>query len=98
MNSSSVLTEARKVSLIVGCFCNSIVGTSEKVSIGVSAVTAKFIDGFLLTVEPRVLRGLTRGGCSRLCSLVFCNAEFSCCLMLVVSVPVVLRTPLILGL
>lgn len=98
MNDSSTLLESRKKGVVVGLFYKPAMGTTGNVTGRMGTTIGDFMAGFVVTLGPRVAGSCTSNGRGCVVVLVFRKTQLSCCVLLLLSLPVVVGARCVLAL
>ncbi len=86
------------LNLLLNTFFDPVVNAARAVAITVEGSLAQFVGNFLVAVNPQITKLYSQNRLSEMHSLIFRSAKFSCLLLFMVSLPVLIETETILTL
>lgn len=80
------------LNLLLNMFFGPIVNAARAVAVQVEGAIARFSDNFLVAVNPQITKLYAQNNLQEMNNLVFRASKFSCYLLLLLSLPVVMET------
>lgn len=86
------------VNVVLNLFCGVTVNAARGVAVQVQHAVTKFVNDFMTALKPQITKTYASGEVEKSMSLVYRGAKFSYFLLLIMSVPILFKTPEILTL
>lgn len=86
------------LNLLLNVFFGPIVNAARGIAVQVESAIAQFSTNFLMAVNPQITKLYAQNNLDEMHRLLFRSSKFACFLLLVLSLPVVIETPVILEL
>ena len=96
LGSASSILNSHGINLLMNLFFGVSANAARGLSVQVNSAVTHFVTSFTTAVKPQITKSYARGEKSYMFSLVNMSAKYSFFLMLCLSMPVLLETPLIL--
>ena len=84
------------VNIVLNIFCGVAVNAARGIAIQVQQAVLKFVNDFMTSLKPQITKTYAAGEIDKSIGLVYRGAKFSYFLMLIFSMPIILRTSEIL--
>lgn len=86
------LTYTQGLNLLLGSFFSPVVNTARGVAVQIQGAVNCFVSSFQTAINPQITKNYAAGNLSDMIKLVFCSSRFSFYLLMILTVPVLLRT------
>ncbi len=86
------------LNMLLNMFFGPVVNAARGVSVQVMGAMTQFIMNFQTALNPQIVKTYAQGDLSQMHKLIYRGSKFSFFLMLMISLPVLIETPYILGL
>lgn len=86
------LTYTQGLNLLLGSFFSPVVNTARGVAVQIQGAVNCFVSSFQTAINPQITKNYAAGNFRDMIKLVFCSSRFSFYLLMVLTVPVLLRT------
>lgn len=94
----SVLAQGQGLNVLLNLFFGPVVNAARAISVQVQNATFQFSSSFITAVKPQIIKQYAEGNIPGMFNLVYNSSRFSYYLILVITVPLLLRTDYILTL
>ncbi|MBR8724373.1 hypothetical protein IX296_000652 [Bacteroides pyogenes] len=91
------LTYTQGLNLLLGMFFSPVVNAARGVAVQIQGAVNTFVSSFQTAINPQITKNYAAGNFSEMINLVFRSSRFSFYLLMMLSVPVLLRTSDILS-
>lgn len=96
IGSTSGILRDQGVNILLNLFYGPIVNAARGIAIQISGAIASFSNNFMMALNPQITKNYASGDITKMQSLVFRGASFSFYLLLFLSLPVLIETPMVL--
>lgn len=86
------LTYTQGLNLLLGSFFSPVVNTARGVAVQIQGAVNCFVSSFQTAINPQITKNYAAGNLREMIKLVFCSSRFSFYLLMILTVPVLLRT------
>lgn len=86
------------VNLVINSFCGTVVNGSRSIAFQANGWITKFVNNFLLSVNPQIVKSFASGDNKRMFSLVCSGAKYGCYLFLFIGIPLFIEIEWVLTL
>lgn len=86
------------LNLLLNVFFGPLVNAARGIAVQVETAVAQFSTNFLMAVNPQITKLYAQNSLTEMHRLLFRSSKFACYLMLMISLPVILETPVLLTL
>ncbi len=86
------------LNLLLNVFFGPLVNAARGIAVQVETAVAQFSTNFLMAVNPQITKLYAQNGLTEMHRLLFRSSKFACYLLLLISLPVILETPVLLKL
>ncbi len=86
------------LNMLLNMFFGPVVNAARGIAIQVMGAITQFITNFQIALNPQIVKSYAQGDFVQMHKLIYRGAKFSFFLMLLLSLPVLIETPYILGL
>src|SRR3712207_5379352 len=86
------LTYTQGLNLLLGMFFSPVVNAARGVAVQIQGAVNTFVSSFQTAINPQITKNYAAGNFSEMINLVFRSSRFSFYLLMMLSVPVLLRT------
>jgi O-antigen/teichoic acid export membrane protein len=98
IGASSAILRDQGGNIIINLFCGPAVNAARGIAFQVSGAVNGFASNFMTALNPQITKSYASKDYEYMINLIFRGARFSCYLLLLVSIPVLINTQYILGL
>lgn len=88
----SFLAYTQGLNLLLGMFFSPIVNAARGIAVQIQGGVNTFVSSFQTAINPQITKKYASGNISEMIKLVFCSSRFSFYLLMILSVPIILRT------
>ena len=92
------ITYTQGLNLLLGSFFSPVVNAARGIAIQIQGAVNTFVGSFQTAINPQITKNYAAGNLSEMINLVFRSSRFSFYLLMILSIPVFLRTSDILEL
>lgn len=96
--SIATVSKGQGQNIILNLFFGPVVNAARAVSMAISGLTSQFVGGFMTAVNPQITKTYSSGNKIEFEKLIFKSSKFAFYLLSFVSIPILLKTQLILEL
>lgn len=86
------------LNLLLNMFFGPLVNAARGIAVQVETAVAQFSTNFLMAVNPQITKLYAQNRLTEMHHLLFRSSKFACYLLLMISLPVILETPVLLTL
>lgn len=86
------------LNLLLNVFFGPLVNAARGIAVQVETAVAQFSTNFLMAVNPQITKLYAQNSLNEMHRLLFRSSKFACYLLLMISLPVILETPVLLTL
>lgn len=86
------LTYTQGLNLLLGTFFTPVVNAARGVAVQVQGAVNTFVNSFQTAINPQITKNYAAGNLNEMIALVFRSSRFSFYLLMILSIPVLLRT------
>lgn len=96
--SFAAVSSNQALNMLLNMFFGPVVNAARGIAMQVMGAITQFISNFQIALNPQIVKSYAQGDLTQMHKLIFRGAKFSFFLMLLLSLPVLIETPYILGL
>lgn len=97
IGSSAVVVRDQGLNVLLNLFFGPVVNAARAVSMQVYTAVFNFVNNFCMAINPQIFKAYAQGNKDYLMRLVYNGARLAYYLMFIVSLPIIINTPYILG-
>ena len=98
LGASSGVLRDQGVNVLLNIFCGPAVNAARGIAMQVNAAVNSFVNNFMIALNPQITKSYASGDRVYLMNLVFQGSRYSFYLLLLLSLPILLETPVLLKL
>ena len=85
------------INMLLGMFFSPVVNAARGIAVQVQSATANFAKNFQMAINPQITKTYAAGNIDEMHKLVFKSSKFSCFLMLLPVMPIIMETDILLS-
>ena len=86
------------INILLNVFFNPIVNAARGIAYQINMAANQFVQNFMMAARPQITKYFAEGNISEMHKLLFRSSKFSFFLLAILTLPIILETPFILGL
>lgn len=86
------ITYTQGLNLLLGTFFNPAVNAARGIAVQVQSAVNSFVNSFQTAINPQITKDYASGNENEMMKLVFRSSRLSFCLLMILSIPILLRT------
>ena len=96
IGASSGILRDQGINILLNLFCGTTVNAARGIAMQVNTAISQFINNFITAINPQIIKSYAARDTKYLMQLVFQGARFSFYLLYIISLPILMETPIIL--
>lgn len=96
IGASSGILRDQGINILLNLFCGTTVNAARGIAMQVNTAISQFINNFITAINPQIIKSYATGDRDYLMQLVFQGARLSFYLLYIISLPILMETPIVL--
>ncbi len=98
IGASSGILRDQGVNVLLNIFCGPGVNAARSIAMQVNTAVNSFVSNFMMALNPQITKSYASGDRAYMMSLVFQGSRYSFYMLLLLSLPILMETPILLKL